>query len=217
MAIDSIVRMRRTCLWSALALMAAAAVIGGRLAAQDAASPEGAAAQAPGETAEEPSPPGEILFVGKNKIATANSRFHQWKITSLTLDRENLAESSVEIEVDVASLDTGIKRRDDHLRSADFFDVAKWPTSKIRIYEVRPKEGGEAGRYTAKMDLTIRDVTKTQEIEFEIVDVETMKVSGKVTILRTDYGVGEPHKALNPMSVENEVNVSFEATLDAKR
>jgi polyisoprenoid-binding protein YceI len=204
-------RFRGPLLWGLVGFVAAAGLINGRLAAQDAAPAEAEAGEA---AAEESSPPGEIRFVGKNRIATAKSVFHEWKIASLELNRENLAESTIEIEVDVASLDTGIARRDEHLRTPDFFDVEKFPTAKIRVYDVRPDETGEAGTHRAKLDLTIRDVTQTREIDFLVLDEETMKVSGEITILRTDFGVGEAHKSLNPMSVEDEVMVSFEATLD---
>lgn len=210
MGSETLERMRRTLCLGALAVLAAAGLMSGHLMAQEAAPADGAAK----EEAAQPAPPGEIRFLGKNKIARADSVFHQWRIASLTLNRDNLTESSLEIEVDVASLDTGIVKRDDHLRSADFFDVATYPTATIRVYDVHAKEGAEANRYVGKLDLTIRDVTKTREIEFDVIDPETMKVGGELTVLRTDFGVGEPHKSLNPMSVEDEVHISFEATLD---
>jgi hypothetical protein len=42
---------------------------------------------------------------------------------------------------------------------------------------------------------------------------EPLKVSGAFVLVRTDFGVGAPHRAVNPMSVENEVQVSFELAL----
>lgn len=160
----------------------------------------------------QPAPPGEIKFVGKNRVATANSVFHQWKVTKAEIDPENLAEGVVEIEIDIASLDTGIPKRDDHLRHADFFEVEKYPTATVRFYDAQPKEGA-GNLYTAKMDLKIRDVEKTQDVEFELVAPETFTVKGAFIVLRTDFGVGEPYKKLNPLSIEDEVKLSFEATL----
>lgn len=167
------------------------------------------------EEAAESAPPGEIRFVGKNRVATANSVFHRWKVTKAEIDPENIGAGEVVIEIDVASLDTGIPRRDDHLRTPDFFDVETWPTATVRLYNAKPAEGegARSGLYTAKMDLTIRDIQKTRDVEFELLDPQTFHVRGAFTILRTDFGVGEPYKRLNPLSVQDEVKLSFEATL----
>ena len=88
-------------------------------------------AAAPADEAK-PAPPGKIGFVGKNKVATANSTFESWKFTKVEIDRANPEKSAVELEVDVASRSTGIPKRDDHLRTADFFEVKKFPTAAIR-------------------------------------------------------------------------------------
>lgn len=168
-----------------------------------------------GENAVEAAPPGEIRFVGKNRMATANSVFHNWTVTRAEIDPEDLAASVVEIQIDIASLDTGIPRRDEHLRTADFFEVEKYPAATVRFYDARPKEGAPEGAslYAAKMDLKIRDIQKTQDVEFELIDPETFTVRGAFTVLRTDFGVGEPYRKLNPLSIEDEVKLSFEAAL----
>lgn len=167
------------------------------------------------EAAQPAPPPGEIRFVGKNKMATAKSVFEQWRVKSANIDAANLGGSSVEIEIDVASLNTGIAKRDEHLRSADFFDVAKYPTALVRVHSVAPKEGAppEQKLYTAKMDLDIHGVQKTRDIEFTMESLDPLKVRGEFILLRSEFGVGAPHKRLNPLSVEDEVRMSFEATL----
>ena len=82
--------------------------------------PEPLAAQS-----EPAAPPGSIRFIGKNAVATARGSFHSWQVRSHHIDFEDLASSFVEIEIDVASLDTDNRRRDDHLRSEDFFEVER--------------------------------------------------------------------------------------------
>jgi polyisoprenoid-binding protein YceI len=165
--------------------------------------------------ADVPSPPGEIHFVGKNKVATANSVFHRWTVTRAEIDPAAIGEGVVEIEIDVASLDTGIAKRDEHLRTADFFDVAQFPTATVRLYDARPLEEQPEGEewFEAQMDLTIRGIEKTQEVLFRLVDRRAFIVRGEFTVLRTDFGVGEPHTQGNPLSIEDEVHLSFEATL----
>jgi polyisoprenoid-binding protein YceI len=65
--------------------------------------------------------------------------------------------SSIEATVDVASINTGDAQRDGHLKSADFFDVEKFPTMNFKSTKV--EQTGE-GEYRVTGDLTIRGVTK---------------------------------------------------------
>ncbi len=77
-------------------------------------------------------------------------------------------ESSVEVEIDAASIDTGNEQRDTHLRSADFLDVEGFPTLSFRSTKVERK--GRAG-LAVTGDLTIRGVTKPLVLEVEAVGV----------------------------------------------
>ncbi len=74
---------------------------------------------------------------------------------SLVIDAEP-ARSSVEAIIDVASVHSGDPKRDEHLRSADFFDVEHYPTATFRSTKVEDHGDGE---FTLTGDLTIRDVT----------------------------------------------------------
>ena len=75
----------------------------------------------------------------------------------LTLAEGNLAQSSVEASIDVASIGTNDAQRDGHLKSADFFDVEKFPTMTFKSTGVKITGAGEG---TVEGDLTIRDVTR---------------------------------------------------------
>jgi polyisoprenoid-binding protein YceI len=75
----------------------------------------------------------------------------------LTLDESDLTNSSVEASIDVASVETRDAQRDAHLRSADFFDVEKFPTMAFKSTKVVITGAGEG---TVEGNLTIRDVTK---------------------------------------------------------
>lgn len=76
---------------------------------------------------------------------------------AVQLDEENLADSSVEVRIDAASIDTGEKDRDAHLRSPDFFDVERFPALSFRSRSVEP--AGDGG-FRVLGDLTIRDTTR---------------------------------------------------------
>jgi polyisoprenoid-binding protein YceI len=75
----------------------------------------------------------------------------------VVFDGKNMSEGSVEITIQVASIDTDNEQRDDHLRSADFFDVEKYPTITFKSTNITP---GEDNTFTMVGDLTMKDVTK---------------------------------------------------------
>jgi len=83
----------------------------------------------------------------------------QFKVLSgkLHIDEQNPADSWVEAQVDVASVDTRDANRDGHLQSPDFFDVANYPTITFKSTKVEHVDGEE---YKVLGDLTIRGVTK---------------------------------------------------------
>ena len=89
--------------------------------------------------------PGILEFVGENRLATAHGTFHRWSFRRIEIDRERPERSVVEIEIDIASIDTGIEARDEHLRSADFFDVARFPTATIRVENAVADGTAESG------------------------------------------------------------------------
>lgn len=98
---------------------------------------------------------------------------------SLSLDRADPSKSSVEAIIDAASIDTREAKRDEHLRSGDFFDVAKYPTIAFRSKRVNQK--GE-GQYQVVGDLTIHGVTQEVALDVEGLDSEMKDPWGNVKI-----------------------------------
>ena len=80
-------------------------------------------------------------------------------------DEKNLKNSSVEATLNAASIDTRTDQRDQHLRSADFLDVEKYPEIRFRSTGIQ----GTKQSFKLTGDLTIRDVTRpiTLDVEFE--------------------------------------------------
>ena len=80
-------------------------------------------------------------------------------------DAKDLKNSSVEATLKAVSLDTRTDQRDQHLRSADFLDVEKYPEIRFRSTRIQ----GDKQSFKLTGDLTIRDVTKpiTLDVEFE--------------------------------------------------
>ncbi len=121
-------------------------------------------------------------------------RWNDWD-GELNWNAENPEASSIAVTIDAASIDSGVDEFDNHLKSADFFEVEKFPSITFESTEVK-MTGPNTGVVTG--DLTIRDQTKPVAVDVTFnkaayVDrAEAHKIgfSGKTTLLRSDFGVG---------------------------
>lgn len=106
----------------------------------------------------------------------------------IAYDPANPGASTVEVTVDAGSIDTDNQRRDDHLRSPDFFDVASHPTLSFRSKKVAPLGDNNLA---VTGDLTIRGVTKEVTVPVEVLGVLGDKAGFQTefTVDRKDYGV----------------------------
>jgi len=77
---------------------------------------------------------------------------------------QNPLESSVSADIQLSSIITGQEQRDQHIRSADFFDVEKYPTMTYRSTGVR----ADGGDYIVDGDLTLKGVTKSVALKLEL-------------------------------------------------
>jgi polyisoprenoid-binding protein YceI len=96
-------------------------------------------------------------------VAKVRGRFAKYSGT-VQLDEADLTRSVVEATIDASSIDTGTPQRDEHLRSADFFDVAKFPELRFRSTRI---EKVEDALYRVVGELTIRDVTREVSLDVE--------------------------------------------------
>ncbi len=97
-------------------------------------------------------------------VSTIKGTFSAFAVES-DIDQEDMTKSRGTVAVDVASLDTREARRDAHLRSADFFDVERFPTMTFAMKSV---ERRTSDRYRVTGDLTIRGLTREVSLEAEI-------------------------------------------------
>lgn len=111
----------------------------------------------------------------------------------LVYDSQNLSESYVEASIEVASINTRDAQRDAHLKSADFFDVEKFPTIEFKSSRIEKSGDGLA----ILGNLTIHGVTKEVKLEVEGPSEEIkdpwgnikMGASGSTKIKRKDFGL----------------------------
>src|SRR5512134_3999015 len=83
---------------------------------------------------------------------------------TVEIDDKDITKSKVEVSIDTNSINTNVQKRDEHLRSADFFDVAKYPTMTFVSKKVA-KAGKDRLKVTG--DLTLHGITKQVVLDVE--------------------------------------------------
>jgi polyisoprenoid-binding protein YceI len=127
----------------------------------------------------------------------------------LTLDPAQPQSGSLEVIVEVGSVDTGDKDRDNTLRSADLFDATRFPRARFSSTSISRLD---ATHFQAVGQFTLRDVTRPLTVAFTLSPAAPRTMSGTVVIRRLDFGVGQGDWKSTEW-VGNEVPVSFALTL----
>jgi len=133
-----------------------------------------------------------VEFVGRHLMITkVRGRFPEVSGTITIYDEPE--RSHVEVQLGVASLDTGNPDRDAHLRSADFFNAEQYPTISFRSTNV---EATADGTWAVTGDLTVRDVTRpvTLQVDFDGANAspmgdERVAFSAAADVDREDWGL----------------------------
>jgi polyisoprenoid-binding protein YceI len=110
------------------------------------------------------------------------------------IDDKDITKSKVEVTIDTASINTNVQKRDEHLRSADFFDVAKYPTMTFVSRKV-VKAGKDNLKVTG--DLTLHGITREVVLDVEGPTMESKDPWGNIRrgavastkINRKDFGL----------------------------
>lgn len=161
-----------------------------------------------------------IQFTVKHFFTPVTGRFDDYQ-TNILFDPDDLENSSIDVTIPVSSINTQNERRDNHLKSDDFFNTAEWPNIRFTSSDIRSKGGNE---FVAVGDLTIRDVTRQIELPFTLLGVmdhpmkENVKVAGitsETTINRSDFGVGVGDWAAT-MVVGDEVDINLNLELNSQ-
>lgn len=141
---------------------------------------------------------------------------------TIVYDEKDMTKSSINVTIKTASISTQNDRRDNHLRSADFFDAAN--DSVITFVSKAIKKSGDG--YIATGDLTLRGTTKTVDLPFQILGVRKdargthLGAEAALTINRFDYGVKWDRKLDDGNLVvgqEVQININVEANTPRKQ
>ena len=159
-------------------------------------------------------PGSTIGFSVHQFLGTTHGKFTRFS-GKIEIDREHPENSSVTAQIDVRSIDTRIKKRDDHLRSAEFFNVEKFPQIAFKSQSVKrtsPQSGDILG------DLTMHGMTKPITLHVKLLTPisDTSRTRWSVTtdpIMRRDFNLmfSSAAEAVSGISQTVTINIEIEA------
>jgi polyisoprenoid-binding protein YceI len=130
----------------------------------------------------------KIDFTG-SKVTGSESGWFEKFIGTIELSEANPAKSRVSVEIEMKSVVTKSKGLDEHLKTADFFEVAKYPKASFVSTEIKPSNTATA-TYTVTGTLELRGVKKTISFPATIkVTAEAVTVDSEFAINRKDFGI----------------------------
>jgi polyisoprenoid-binding protein YceI len=155
-----------------------------------------------------------IGFAVHQFLGTTHGKFTSFS-GKIEIDREHPENSSVTAQIDVRSIDTRIKKRDDHLRSAEFFNVEKFPNITFKSRSVK-RTGPQSGEILG--DLTMHGVTKPITLHVKLATPlnETSRTRWQVTtepISRRDFNLmfAPATETVSGISQTVAINIEIEA------
>jgi len=129
----------------------------------------------------------KLSAIGRHMMITkVRGYFHD--VSGVIHVGERPEDSSVEVTIAAASIDTGVERRDDHMRSADFMDVERFPTITFRSTHIERVDGP---RFKVTGDLAIHGVSRPITLDVEYLGVQKAPWGDDIRIGFTASGVLE--------------------------
>jgi polyisoprenoid-binding protein YceI len=159
-----------------------------------------------------------IGFKVRHMLGSAKGKFTKFSGT-IEVDREHPEKSSVVATIQAASIDTANAKRDEHLRTADFFNVAKFPEITFKSRRVK-QTGANTGEITG--DFTMHGVTRVITLNIQLIGDPASAAKNPTTrwrvttapLKRSDFGIGEGATGASMIGDEVSVDIQIEATRD---
>lgn len=133
-------------------------------------------------------------------ISTVRGQFKKVAGT-VVLDESDITKSAVTVSIDTTTIDTGEPDRDKHLKSPDFFDVAKFPTMTFKSTKV---EQAGSGKLKVTGDLTIRGTTKQVVLD----------IDGPSAVVKDPWGMQRSGVTVSTKINRQDFGVKWNATMD---
>jgi polyisoprenoid-binding protein YceI len=151
----------------------------------------------------------KVGFTAETLLFDVDGEFGEYTV-EVEGDPSKPTVAKVKVTIDVASIDTQNQKRDDHLKSPDFFDAKKHPTITFASTSIRKK----GSQLIVKGNLTMHGKTKVVTIPFKVAKgkngagVDTTTYKGKLTIDRNAFGIGTDSIAAK-ISLEDDVELKL--------
>ncbi len=146
----------------------------------------------------------EVTFLAVSRLDDAHGSFGAFT-ADVAFDPDTIANSSVRIVIQPASISTGVDRRDTHLKSCSFFCVDSFPQV---VYQSQKVTRVGPDRYNVGGTLTIRGITRPMTIPTRMISNEggAARFTGEFEMDRRDFGLGYS-SVMNP--IKDTVQVAF--------
>jgi len=150
-------------------------------------------------------------FSVQSALFDVSGTFGSWSGTAALPEGADLTALTGAITVDVASVDTRVRKRDEHLRSGDFFDVAAHPKATYTVASVTLAEDTA----TLTGALALRGVEKELSVPLTVLhqDKDRLRLAGQVVIKRRDFGIVFD-SSVNPIGEEVTVTIDLNLVRD---
>jgi len=153
----------------------------------------------------------KLEFTGIQAGAEFKGTFHAYT-AAVDFDPEALERARIEVQIQLASVDTQDKDRDQTIRGRDIFDTAHFPTARYVTRSIVKSGSG----YTAIGALTLRGITKDVPISLQFVPSgQSAKLVGTAQLRRLDFGVGQGDWKSTEW-IADPVKISFALVLNPK-
>jgi polyisoprenoid-binding protein YceI len=156
-------------------------------------------------------PQSSLEFTGEVEDAPFTGEFERFS-ADVQFDPDAPAAGSIEAVVDVKSVNSRNRDRDQYMVAKDFFYARKFPEARFRTTAIRP---GEQGDYVAEAELTLRGETRPVQMRFTFTPGEPARLRGTVDLKRLDFGVGQGEWR-STREIADEVRVTVDLALAAR-
>ncbi len=149
-----------------------------------------------------------------NHVGFSNPSGKWYATGSLNFESQNIAKSSAKIDIQVANIVTGLPKLDKHLQSADFFDVAQYPTATFvsnKVTDIKGKQFNLVGVLTlhgVSKPITLAVTQNADQINPNN-GIQTAGFSATANLKRSDFGIAN---YVPKVSDEIQLNIEIEAT-----
>jgi polyisoprenoid-binding protein YceI len=139
-------------------------------------------------------------------------RFEKFQVTKAAFDPKKIEGGKATIEIDVTSLNTGDGKRNAHLSTPDYLDIAKFPKIAIDIDKVKKKADKT---FTAEATVKFRDVAKKYPVTFDVIETkaDSIRIKSEVAFSRLDFKVGKEPKDDNGGGIDTSLTIQLQLTL----